>query len=95
MSRTTCAFTAAAAFAAAVAVSAAAVRYRRLHRALARERAADRLTAGCLHRDMAAFQHRIGAVMAQRAVLAEADQILTDALAQTTRIDPYTEGGPA
>jgi len=86
---------AAAALAAAVAVCAVVRRERRLHAQLARERAAARLTAGCLHRDLEAFQARIGAVLAQQAVLAEADQVLTAALAGTTQIDPSTEGGPA
>jgi hypothetical protein len=85
---------AAAALAAAVAVCAVVRRERRLHAQLARERASSRLTAGCLHRDMEAFQHRIGAVLAQRAVLAEADQVLTAALAHTTRVDPHEKGGP-
>ena len=85
---------AAAALAAAVAVYAVVRRERRLHAQLARERASSRLTAGCLHRDLEAFQHRIGAVLAQRAVLAEADQALDEALVQhTTGFDPYMEGG--
>jgi len=79
---------------AAVAVYVLVRRDRRLHAALARERASSRLTAGCLHRDLEAFQHRIGVLVAQRAVLAEADQVLTDALVQhTTGSDPYMEGG--
>jgi formamidopyrimidine-DNA glycosylase len=86
--------TAAAALAAAVAVCAAVRRERRLHAQLARERAASRLTAGCLHRDMAAFQHRIGVVLAQQAVLAEAGQILDAELALHHPIDPNRmEGG--
>lgn len=85
---------AAAALAAAVAVYALVRRERRLHAQLARERASSRLTAGCLHRDLEAFQHRIGAVLEQRAVLAEADQVLTDALAHTTQVDPHEKGGP-
>lgn len=84
---------AAAALAAAVAVYAVVRRERRLYAQLARERASSRLTAGCLHRDMEAFQRRIGAVLAQRAVLAEADQVLTDALVHHSHVDPTTEGG--
>ena len=85
---------AAAALAAAVAVCAVVRRERRLHARLARERAASRLTAGCMHRDLEAFQSRLAAAMAQRAVLAEADQVLTVALAQTTSVDPHEKGGP-
>jgi hypothetical protein len=91
-------FTAAAALAAAVGVYAVIRRERRLYRALQREHAAARLTAGCLHRDMAAFQARIGAVLAQQAVVREAEQVLDLALAGRTEagIDPNgTEGGPA
>jgi hypothetical protein len=76
-------------------------RHRKLRRVLLRERAAHRLTDGCLHRDMAAFQTRIDGLLAQReharSVLGEADLVLDDALA-AHRIDPhdpYTEGGPA
>jgi ribosomal 50S subunit-associated protein YjgA (DUF615 family) len=91
-------FTAAAALAAAVAVSAAVHRYRRLHRTLARERAAHRITDGCLHRDVAAFQTRIDGLLAQqedrRAVLAEAGQVVDDALATHHTNRPHTEGGP-
>jgi hypothetical protein len=100
--------TAAAALAAAVAVSTAVHRYRRLHRVLARERAAHRLMDGCLHRDLAAFQSRIDAAAArleaERAVLVEAGRAVDDALAvhgaqlnnPNDPIDPYDpqEGGP-
>lgn len=87
---------AAAAFAAAVAVCALVRRDRMLRRRLAREAAASRLTAGCLHRDLDAFRARIEAAAVQRAVVAEADRVLSEALAvHTTQIDPYTEGGPA
>jgi len=79
---------------AAVAVYVLVRRDRRLHAALTRERASSRLTAGCLHRDLEAFQHRIGAAMAERAVLAEADRALDEALVQhTTGFDPFMEGG--
>jgi hypothetical protein len=93
-------FTAAAASAAAVGVYAVIRRERRLYRALQREHAAQRLTAGCLHRDMAAFQARIEAVLAQQAVVREAEQVLDLALAGTgtTGMDPNsksTEGGAA
>jgi len=90
-------FTAAAALAAAVAVSALRQR-RRLAAQLARERAAHRLTEGCLHRDMAAFRSRIEAVAADRAVVAEAGRVVDAALAYHAHhspIDPTTEGGPA
>lgn len=97
--------TAAAALAVAVVVSAAGVRrHRRLQRVLARERAAHRLTDGCLHRDLEAFQARIGPVLARqraaRQVLGEADLVLDEALA-VHRIDPHDpfdpnpKGGPA
>lgn len=89
---------AAAALAAAVAVCAVIRRERRLHAALTRERAASRLTAGCLHRDLEAFQARIDALVAQQAVLAEAGQILDAELAlhhPNNPIDPNSmEGGP-
>lgn len=87
--------TAAAALAAAVAVSTVFVRYRRLHLALQRERAAGRLMNGRLHCDRTALQHRLEAAVAQRAVVDEAVGVLEDALAHHTRIDPHTEGGPA
>jgi hypothetical protein len=101
-------FTAAAALAAAVAVSAVAVRrYREVHRVLARERATHRLTEGCLHRDLAAFQTRIGEAMARHeagwAAWLEADLVLDEALAMhrvdphdpfDDPLDPFTEGGP-
>jgi len=89
-------FTAAAALAAAVAVSALRQR-RRLRAQLARERAAHRLTEGCLHRDMAAFRRRVEAVAADRAVVAEAARVVDAALAYHAHhspIDPTSEGGP-
>ncbi len=64
-------------------------------RALRREHAAARLTAGCLHRDLVAFHARIGAVLVQQAVVREAEQVLDLALAgtSTTGMDPNgTEG---
>ena len=90
--------TAAAALAAAVGVWAVICRERRLYRALQREHAAARLTAGCLHRDLVAFHARIGAVLVQQAVVREAEQVLDLALAGTsaTGMDPNsnsTEGG--
>lgn len=87
--------TAAAALAAAVAVSTVFVRYRRLHVALRRERAAGRLMNGRLHGDLEAFRYRLDVAVAQRAVVDEAVGVLEDALAHHTRIDPHTEGGPA
>lgn len=102
-------FTAAAALAAAVAVSTAVCRYRRLHRVLARERAAHRLMDGCVRRDLEAFQARIGDAVARqareeadRAVLREALLVVDDALAvhganTSTNLrdpnDPYEKGG--
>ena len=86
--------TAAVALAAAVAVSAAVRRHRCVVRTLARERAAHRLTDGCLHRDMQAFQLRIHDLMGARTALVEADLVLDDALALHHADDPTTEGGP-
>ena len=93
-------FIAAAALAAAVAVCALVllVRCRRLHRVLARERAAHRLMAGCLYRDMQVFRARIEAVALERAVVEEAGRVLEAALvshSQQSRVDPSQEGGPA
>ncbi len=76
-------------------------RHRKLQRVLLRERAAHRLTDGCLHRDLEAFQTRIDGLLMQgvraRSVLGEADLVLDDALAahRIDPFDPYTEGGPA
>lgn len=101
--------TAAAAFAVAVAVSAAVRRYRRLHRVLARDRAAHRLMDGRLHGDMEALHVRLQAAMArqdaERAVLREASRAVDEALAvhgartadpnePRDPYDPYQEGGP-
>lgn len=87
--------TAAAAFAAAVAVYGAVRRDRVLRHRLLRERAASRLTAGCMSRDLAAFRARVEAAGLQRAVMQEADQVLSEALAvHATHIDP-SEGGLA
>ncbi|WP_399559555.1 hypothetical protein OIA45_48950 (plasmid) [Streptomyces chartreusis] len=91
-------FIAAAALAAAVAVCALVRQRRRLRAQLARERAAHRLTEGCLYRDMAAFRRRIEAVAAERAVVAEAGRVVDAALAYHAHhspIDPTTEGGLA
>jgi hypothetical protein len=57
--------------------------------------------AGCAHRDNEAlrvqlevFRRRLDLELAGRLVVAEADQVLSEALAvHTTQIDP--EGGPA
>ncbi|MFF4527046.1 hypothetical protein [Streptomyces bluensis] len=76
-------------------------RHRKLRRVLTRERAASRLTAAYLHRDIQAFQTRIDGLLAEdrqrRHVLAQADLVLDYALATHTNddIDPQTEGGPA
>jgi len=84
---------AAAALAAAVAVYAAVRRERVLRHQLARERAAARLTAGAMGRDLLAFRSRIEAAGLQRAVMQEADRVLSEALAvHTTYADP-SEGG--
>jgi hypothetical protein len=66
-----------------------------LHAELARERVTHRLTAGCLHRDLAAFQRRVAVAAVQHAALREADQVLDDVLARpSTFTDPHPEGGP-
>lgn len=91
---------AAAAFAAAVAVYALVCRDRRR---LRREAVSQRLMAGCqsrdndaLRRELEAFRRRIDLELAGRAVVQEADQVLSDALAaHNTRIDPTSEGGAA
>lgn len=94
--------TAAAALAAAVVVSVL------VHRRLERRRrargrlAAERLMAGCTERDndalrkeLQSFRRRMDVQMAQAAVVAEAERAVDVALASyTTRIDPYSEGGP-
>ncbi|MDX2800173.1 hypothetical protein [Streptomyces scabiei] len=95
------------ALAAGLICSVAAAEYRRrrvLQRTLARERAASRLMAGCLHRDLAAFRARVGVLVAQQGavhgVLDEADLVLDEALA-THQTRPSggdfddLEGGPA
>ena len=92
-------FIAAAALAAAAAVCAAVCRERRWRRRLVRERAAHRLTEGCLHRDLEAFRARIEAVALERAVVEEAGRVVEAALVShshsQSRIDPSEEGGPA
>jgi hypothetical protein len=98
-------FSAAVALAAAVAVSTAVVRYRRLHRVLQRERAAQRLMDGRLRCDLEAFQARVDAVVAARLVVREAGLVVDRALAvhvagsadlrdPSDPYDPYQEGGP-
>jgi hypothetical protein len=67
-------------------------RLRRLYRVLARETAAYRLTEGCRDQDYAAFHVQIEELLAQRAVLSEADRVLDGALA-IHHYDP--EGGSA
>lgn len=83
---------------AAVVVYAAVRRDRRLRERLAEERAAatsQRLMAGCVLRDLSAFRTRVDLALAERAVVAEADQVVSQALA-VHLIDPYDpEGGPA
>lgn len=82
---------------------AAVYRQRVLRRALARERAASRLTAGCLHRDLVAFRARVSVLAAREGamhgVLDEADLVLDEALAahlaRPSGGDVDDEGGPA
>lgn len=70
---------------------------------MARERAAARLTEGCLHRDLAEFRRRVQVATVHQAVVREADLVLEAALAAHAApsgpsmdpIDPTTEGGPA
>ncbi|MDX3175295.1 hypothetical protein PV382_23895 [Streptomyces scabiei] len=95
----------AAVLAAAVVVCAGVVRYRRLARALVRERATRRVSDACLHRDLAAIQLVAEAERARAGVLREADLVLSAALAAHGRggriadsgsgfTDPFMEGGP-
>lgn len=87
---------AAAVFTAAVAVYAVHVscRCRRLGRELVRERVSHRLVAGCLARDLAELRRRLGAVVAQQAVVAAAGLLLDDALSDHDPMSPPMEGGP-
>jgi hypothetical protein len=90
---------------AAVAVCRQQMVLRRARRALDRERAAHRLTEGCLHRDLAAFRRRVDVLVARQSpvhgVLEEADLVLDEALAALGGRRPYPtdfddlEGGPA
>lgn len=105
-----CTITAAVALASAVAVCAVVRRHRRLVRRLdelARERTADRLAAGRMCQDLEVFQRRIDRLVAGRAVLVEADRVLTEALVVHHAAGPgasfgdvydpnstETEGGP-
>lgn len=68
-------------------------RERRLRAVLVRERAASRLTAGQMCRDLEAFRRRVGVLVAERAVLAEADRVLADALAEHAGSNVNGEGG--
>lgn len=82
--------------AAAVVVYAVVRRERRLCLELERARAAavsERLMAGTVQLDFAAFRRRIDGAVAERLVVAEADQVLSQALALHS-IDPQVEGGP-
>lgn len=90
---------AAAVLAAAVAVYALVERDRRR---LQRSVTAERLMAGCASRDSDAlrtqlevFRRRMDLEVAGRRVVAEADEVVSQALAAHTHIDPYMEGGPA
>lgn len=81
-----------AALAALTAAGAAAFyRLHRMRRALDAERAARRLTAGQHHHDWQAFHHRLHTAVHAHRTIAEADQVLTDALTTHTHLDP--EGG--
>lgn len=93
---------------AAVGVVGAAVVFRQRvvwRRALDRERAARRLTEGCLHRDLEAFRRRVDVLVARQSpahgVLEEADLVLDEALAGLGGRRSYPtdfddlEGGPA
>ena len=92
-------FSAAAVLTAAAAVYAGVRRERAERARLAREAASSRLMAGCAHRDNEAlrnqlerFRRRLDVELAGRAVVAEADRVLDEALAvQIRQIDP--EGG--
>lgn len=89
--------TAAVAFATAAVVSGVR-RYRRVCRQLTAARTAHRLAEGCLLRDMQAFQARVEAAAAERAVVREAGRIVEAELVLQSpsqpRIDPM-EGGPS
>lgn len=74
--------------AALVVAGAAWFRLHRLRRALIAERAAARLAAKRSCQDMEAFRVRINALLADRAVVAEAEQVLDIALAHHSK-----EGG--
>ncbi|MGW7283906.1 hypothetical protein ACWGH4_00145 [Streptomyces sp. NPDC054847] len=77
MTRTTVLLTAAAA----AAVLGAATRLRYLHRAVARERTVARLAEGIHQRDLNTLKTRIRTECRQQQILAEADRILTAAIA--------------
>ena len=66
---------------AALVAGAALYRLHRLRRALIAERAAARLAAGMRCRDLEAFRSRIHCLLADRAVVSEAEQVLDLALA--------------
>ncbi|MFF1298107.1 MULTISPECIES: hypothetical protein [unclassified Streptomyces] len=80
---------------------------RQLHQ-LARERTSAELVAGRMCQDLEVFQRRIDELLAGRAVLVEADRVLTEALVVhhaagaggdlSDVYDPFdpnsTEGGP-
>ncbi|MGW2520543.1 hypothetical protein ACWC09_26710 [Streptomyces sp. NPDC001617] len=70
---------------------AALYRLHRLRRALIAERASARLAGGMQARDLEAFRRRIDALLEERAVIAEAEQVLDSALATHHR----PEGGPS
>ena len=73
---------------AALVAGAALVRLHRVRRALIAERAAARLAAKRSCKDMEAFRSRINSLLADRAVVAEAEQVLDTALAHHSK-----EGG--
>ena len=73
-----------------VVAGAATFRLRSVRRALLAERAAARLAGQMQAQDLDAFRKRVNELLQERAVLAEADRILTTAL--TTH---RPEGGPS
>lgn len=63
----------------------AGVRIHQLRRVILRERAAARLAGAMQYRDMDALKARLERAMSEQAVLAEADAIVDQELARTTR----------
>ena len=85
----------------ALAVTAVVVLIRRDRRRLRREAVAERLMAGCAHRDNAAlaaelqaFRRRMEPVLARQQVVAEAGLVVDEALSAHNPESPPMEGGP-